>query len=213
MQQVLLDLPPFFGPSGVRICTSTSTRPFEVRVRTASSYMVACAQTVVSEKICASSNSPIPIPQQCPRHPHSPRLPDSQEPQARQGPRVSTRGTCGASCRLSGMRAAGQAPRGNANKRAELLRSTAQTTVAPIWLSACRSCSLLRLRQTSERLRFACSADSSTRYRYRYRYRYRLHVHTTSRVARLDRLLQCTVSRASHFQFAVSHDMALDGEL
>lgn len=114
MQQMLLDLPPFFGPSGVRICTST--RPFEVRVRTASSYMVACAQTVVSEKICASSTSPIPTPQQCPILPHFPRLPDSQEPQARQGPRVSTRGPCGASCRLSGMRAAGQAPRGNATK-------------------------------------------------------------------------------------------------
>lgn len=46
--------------------------------------------------------------------PPTARLP--QSPQARHGPRVSTRGPCGASCRLSGMRAAGQAPRGNATK-------------------------------------------------------------------------------------------------
>lgn len=77
MQQVLLDLPPFFGPSGVRICTST--RPLEVRVRTASSYMVACAQTVVSEKICASSKSPIPIPNNVPDF-HSPL--DCQTPKS-----------------------------------------------------------------------------------------------------------------------------------
>ena len=92
------------------------------------SYIVACAQTVPSEKICASSNSPIPNPhprpppfcrrsQQC----QTPRLPAAPSAPASNLHTWSLRRTM-PNC---WDRAAGQPPKGHFEAKAEPLRSTA----------------------------------------------------------------------------------------
>lgn len=126
----------------------------------------------MSEKICASSNSPIPLLQQCPRLPHSPDCQTPPEPPS--APWTSSLHTWSLRRIMPTVwdACSRASPKGQCNKRAERLRSTAQTTVAPVWLSACRSFSLLVfVRRTSDYVSLAQpipvrGTDTDTDYMY-----------------------------------------------